>query len=128
MEKRHRTVKHFISEQSANRRLRLRDRCLRFESADDREPPVTHVARAVSPKHRIGNALPIGQRQPNIVITARSNPGESLLDDADNREGNVIQFKCAPYHVARASEGALPVAIIQYCNGCGGRFVVRSVE
>ena len=128
MEKRHRTVKHFISEQSANRRLRLRDRCLRFESADDREPPVTHVARAVSPKHRIGNALPIGQRQPNIVITARSNPGESLLDDADNREGNVIQFKRAPYHVARTSEGALPVAIVQHRNRCGGRCVVSCLE
>jgi len=128
MEKRDGSVQHFISEKPAHRRLRLRERCSRFQPADNRQPPVAHVARTVSPEHWIGGALPVGERQPNIVIAPRSNSGESLLGDANNREGNVIQFNRAPYHVARAAKGALPVAIVQHGNRCGRRFIVRCLQ
>src|SRR5438132_1358531 len=113
MEKRNRTVKHFISEQPANRRLRLRERCPWFESADNREPPVTHVARTVSPAQGVGDTLRVGERQPNIVIAPRSNSRKSLFGYADNRKRNVVQFNRMADNVARAAEGDLPVAIVQ---------------
>src|ERR1700747_1825028 len=107
MEKRNRSVKHFISEEPAHRRLRRSKLCSGFQPTDNRQPPGTHVGGTVLPEHEIGNTLRVGERQPDIVITARSTPGESPVGDADNREGNVIQFNGAPYHVARPAEGAL---------------------
>ena len=70
------------------------------------------------------HACAVGERQPNVVIAARSNPGESLFGYADNREGDIVQFNRAADYVARAAEGALPVAIIQDGDRCGGRLVV----
>src|SRR5213075_1408975 len=128
MEKRYGAVKHFISEEAAHWSLRLRKLCSGFEPADNREPPVTDVVRTVLPAHGISNTLRVGERQPNIVIASRSNPGESLFGHADNRECNVVQFNRSADHIARAAEGALPAAIVQHGYGCGGRRVVRRIE
>ncbi len=128
MEKRDGAVKHFIAEDAARCRLRLRKLCSGFEPTDNREPPVTHVALTVLPAHGIGNALRVGERQPNIVIAARRNPGESLFGYPDNREWDVVQFNRVADYLARAAEGALPVAIVQHGDRCGGRCVVRCVE
>src|SRR5438309_12015194 len=109
MEEQNRAVKHFISEEAAHRSLRLRKLCSGFEPTNDREPPVTHVARTVLPAHGIGNPLRVGERQPNIVIASRSNPGESLFGHANNREWEAIQFNRSADHIASAAERALPV-------------------
>src|SRR4029077_19859668 len=99
-------MNHFVEEEAADRGLRLRKLCCGFEPADNREPPVTHVPRTVLPEDGIANTLRVGERQPNIVIAARSNSGESLLGYADNREGDAVQFNRTADHVASAAEGA----------------------
>jgi hypothetical protein len=83
-------VKHFIAEEAAHRRLRLRELCSGFEPTDNCEPPVTHIVLTVAPAHGIGDALRVGERQPNIVVATWSNPGESLLGYADDRERDVV--------------------------------------
>src|SRR5206468_7291486 len=118
MEKRNRAVKHFISEEPAHGSLRRSKLCSRLKPTDNREPPVTHVARTVLPAHGLGNPLRVRERQPNIVIAPRSNSGESLFRYADDREWDAVQFNGTTGNVARAAEGALPVAIVQYGDGC----------
>ena len=66
----------------------------------------------------------VGERQPHVVIAAGSNSGESRLGYADNREWDVVQFYGAPDGIARAAEGALPVAVIQDSYGRRGRRIV----
>jgi len=63
-------VKHFIAEKAAHRSLRLRKLCSGFKPTDNREPPVTYVPERFLPAHGIGNALGVGEWQPNIVIAA----------------------------------------------------------
>src|SRR6202140_2830253 len=106
MEERNRAVKHFISEEAAHRRLGWRKLGSSFDPSDNREPPVTHVARAVLPAHWIGNTLRVGERQPNIIIAARSNSGESLFSYADNRKWDIVQFDRMADCGTGASEGA----------------------
>src|SRR4029077_5028195 len=89
--------------------------------------PVTHVTLTVFPAHRIGNALRVGERQPNVVIAARSNSGESLFGYAGDREWDAVQLNRAADYVVRASEGALPVTIVQHRDRRGRRCVVDCV-
>ena len=112
-------MEHFVAKEATDNRLRLCNLCSGFEPANNREPPITHIARTVLPAHGLSNPLRVGERQPNVVIAARSNSGESLFGCSDNRERDVIQFNGAANYVARAAEGALPVAIVQYGDGCG---------
>src|ERR1700693_6349237 len=72
--------------------------------------------------------LRVGERQPNIVVTAWSDSGESLFSYADNRKWDIVQFDRMADNVAGASEGALPVTIIQHGDRRGGRFVVVGFE
>src|SRR5260370_38460195 len=128
MKERNGSVKHCISEEAAPHRLRRSNLCSGFKPTDDREPPVTRVARTVLPAHGIGNPLRVGEREPNIVITARSNSGESLFAYPDNREWDAVQFNRVTDYVAGAAEGALPVAIVHHGDGSDRRRVLRSVE
>src|ERR1700723_52412 len=128
MEKRNGAVKHFISEKAAHRclgRTKLRSG---FEPTDNREPPIAHVARAVLPTRGIGDALRVGERQPNIVVAAWSDSGESLFSYSDNRKWDIVQFDRMADYVTGAPEGALPVTIIQHGDRWGGRFVVIRFE
>src|SRR5580704_2565204 len=128
MEERNGTVKHFVSKQAAHRRLGWSKLCSGFEPTDNREPPVTHVARTVLPARRIGNTLRVGKRKPNIVIAARSDSGESLFTYADNREWHTVQFDRTADYLTRAPKGALPVTIIEHGDRRCGRFVVLRFE
>src|SRR5437879_8504571 len=127
MEKRDGSVEHFIAEDAAHRRLRLGDRRSGFEPADNRQTPVTHIARTAFIAG-IANTMCVGDRQPNIVIAARSDSSESLFGYADNRERDIVQFNPMADYVGSGAEGALPVAIVQHSDGCSGRSVVRCVE
>src|SRR5580704_7738092 len=119
MEQRCGAMQHLVVKEAAHNHLRLRQLCSRLEPADNREPPVTRVALAVSPPKGIGNSLRGGKRQPSIEISTRRNSCESLFSYTDNRESNIVQFDHAADHIARAAEGALPVAVVQHGDRCG---------
>jgi len=108
--------------------LRLLQRCFGFQTSDNGEPPVSDVALTIFPTPGIGNALRVGEWQPDVVVAAGRNAHEALFGYADNREGDVVQFNRAAEDVARAAEGALPVAIVQHGDRRGRRRVVRCVE
>ena len=121
-------MQHFVAEQTAHRCLRLSELCFGLQASENRKPPVTNITLAVFPAHGIGNALCVGERQPNVVIAARRDSGESLLSDSNNRERNIIQFNRAADDVARAAEGALPVAVIQNGHRRRGRRIVAGLK
>src|SRR5437667_12317171 len=119
VEQRYSPMHHLVAKQAAHLRLCLPKHCSGFDASDNREPPSTHISLPVLPTHGTGDPLPVRQRQPNIVIASRGNPGESLLGYANDREGHIVQLKRLPDHLTRTTEGALPIAIVQYRDGSG---------
>jgi len=102
MEQRHCPVQHLVPEKAAHNRLRLRLWRFWLHPANDRQPPKRHIRLSVVPAEwpAIADALTVGQRQPHVVIAARSNSRELLFGYSDNREWHVVQFNRAADHIA----------------------------